>query len=348
LARDAIFDQVQTPQSLDNYVRGVQRGHYTSLIIIGRGGTGKSSMVRRHFPENDEDNPPVNRDKGAFWRKGKVSPVQFYAHLHRWRDRTIVLDDAPDLARNLPLAGLMRQLCETEDVRRISWDTQNSKFAELGIPSSFQTQSRFILISNKWMSRHEEVEALETRVPIVLYDPAVQLIHEQAIIAMESGVKDVMGNLRFEPKVVNYIGKAIKEERVHALNLRDYILNSRRMRNGDDWKAVIEQQILPDVIENVPNDVDFILGWMRRAHRTRTSPADVYRNTKRFRGDMPGLERTFRWMSEQGVLVRVQPRPNRGPGRPGSQEYVLPPYKIVSPKVEITSRSKPRAREHAV
>src|SRR3954469_8789722 len=100
--RKTNYDVAETPEDLEKYVRGVQSGVVQSLVIVGRGGTGKSSIVRKHLPEGP-----------AAWKSGRISPVQLYQHLYWNAGSTIVLDDAPNISRDLALAGLLRQLCET-------------------------------------------------------------------------------------------------------------------------------------------------------------------------------------------------------------------------------------------
>lgn len=339
--RDTIYDQVTTPEQLENYVRGVKIGNYTSLVVVGRGGTGKSTVVRKHFPENDpEDTKPADENQGAYWKKGRITPVKLYTHLYNFRDRNIVIDDAPNLGKNLTLAGLLRQLFETEDDRMVSWDTQNPNIGgEFGPPHSFRTKSKLILITNRWMERHEEVEALETRTPIVLYNPSLELIHSQAVAGVRAKLKDSSGHARFEPIVVKYLGERLAAGQVHALNLRDYINAGRRLRNGDNWKAVLDQQILPDVIEHVPSDVEFVEGWMLRHHVTSITSASLYRQTKRFRGDQSALIEVLEWMVKNGKLVKKAARAAHGPGRKPLPEYIVPPFKIAEEKPKVRGRS---------
>jgi hypothetical protein len=313
MARETIFDRVETPEKLDHMVQGVAKGIYPSLIIVGRGGTGKSTVVRKHFPENNEFDPPSNIKKGAFWKKGRISPVKFYEHLWRWRNATIVLDDAPGLAKNLALAGLLRQLCETETKRRISWDTQNAEMEKKGIDNSFITTSPFIMITNRWMDRHDEVEALETRCPIIKYDPSVSLIHEKA------------KSLDYDKEVVSFVEKAIKANKVHHLNFRDYINACRRKANGDEWKTILEQQFLPDEIEDLSDDAQYIRSLALRLDLHRFTTGDLYRKSARFKGDKVGLEQVVTWMVSKGTLIALPPRPNSSsPGRRPSTEYALP------------------------
>ncbi len=343
MARDTIFDVAKTPEDLERMVLGVVKGIYSSLVIVGRGGTGKSTVVKQHFPANDEKDPPANPKEGAFWQKGRVSPVQFYKFLYTWRDRTIVLDDAPGLSKNLALAGLLRQLCETEKVRRVSWNTQNHTFRKMVkdpytgepeevelFPSSFTTTSRFIMITNRWMDRHEEVEALETRVPIVKYDPSPELLHK---LAKDHG---------YDKEVYAYVGAAIKDGRVHHINYRDYVNASNRKRNGDDWKRILELQFLPDTLDELTDDAAFVRSWALRHEKSRFTVADVHRGTTRWRGDRQSLDTVIVWMVTKGMLVKLPPRPYVF-GRPVTQEYALPDMSQKSQKSQ-KRRVIPRMR----
>jgi hypothetical protein len=213
----------------------------------------------------------------------------------------------------------MRQLCETEETRRISWDTQNPYLQKMEVPNSFTTRSKFIMITNRWMDRHEEVEALETRCPIVKYDPGVQLIHEKA------------KTLGYDKQVVAYVEAAIKEGRVHHLNFRDYVNACRRMRNGDEWKSILEQQFLPDAIDDLSDDMEYLRGWAVRSGKPTFTTAEVFRSTKRFRDDRRALEAVLRSMVEEGLLVRVEPPARPRTGRPATDTYRLPVPVIKAP-----------------
>jgi hypothetical protein len=305
--RPTAFDRVETPEQLEKYVRGVKAGILQSLIIVGRGGTGKSSVVRDHLPD-------VFSEDGAAWKSGRISPVQFYQHLYWNCDRPIVLDDAPDIARDLKLAGLLRQLCETQPRRTISWDTQNKAIGgEEGIPSSFETTSRFILITNQWMDRHPEVEALETRCHIVKYEPSVETLHARA--------KDLPG---VERSVWKYVDAAVKEGRVHQINYRDYITASQRLQLGVDWRAILEQQFLPDEVEDLDRDEDVIRGWFLRSGKKELAARDLLMGPRRFRGQKELVEGLLARMVGQGTLIEVRPPQRDGQrGRPPASRYAL-------------------------
>jgi hypothetical protein len=57
--RPAPVTQIETPEILERHVLGIKSGRTQSLVILGRGGTGKSRLVR----------------EGVGWRHGHVSPV---------------------------------------------------------------------------------------------------------------------------------------------------------------------------------------------------------------------------------------------------------------------------------
>ena len=301
--RPTSYLRVESPERLEKFVLGVKDGHIRSLVIVGRGGTGKSSVVHDHLP-----------DGGAAWKSGRISPVQFYQHLYSNRDRTIVLDDAPDIARDLKLAGLLRQLCETRDRRTISWDTQNSAIGgEEGIPSSFETTSRFILITNRWMDRHPEVEALETRCQVVKYEPTVETLHSRA-----------WGLPGVERAVWRYVDEAIREGRVYRINYRDYMMASDLLRIGVEWEESLEQKFLPDDVEALEDDEEVVQGWARCQDRSTFAARDLLAGPRRFRGQKEMVDSLLARMVAKGGLVEIKPVQRQGQrGRPPASRYAL-------------------------
>ena len=302
--RPTIFDAVSTPAQLEKRVRAVKDGHYQSLIIVGRGGTGKSSVVQDVLPDG----------VGAFWKSGRISPIQFYQHLYDNRDQTIVLDDAPDIANDLALAGILRQLCETRPRRTISWDTQNRAIASGQVPSSFQTTSKFILITNKWMDRHEEVAALETRCQLVKYEPSVSMLHERAVKL--PGV---------EGAVADYIGAAVAAGRVHQINYRDYLTASDTLRAGiDEWKGILEQKFLPDSVEDLDSDAEAVRALFLQSGKKELTTRDLTMGPRRFRGQTALVNDILEEMVGRGMLVAsAAPRQAGKAGRPPSKRYAL-------------------------
>ncbi|MEW4570094.1 hypothetical protein AB1L88_19690 [Tautonia sp. JC769] len=292
---------VDCPTVLTRYIRGFRSGMVQSLVVIGRGGTGKSSLVREHFSK-----------EMAGWKVGRISAIKFYLHLYGNVDRPIILDDAPNIARDLALAGLLRQLCETRPVKTVSWDTQSRLLKD--IPTEFETRSRLILITNKWMDSHPEVEALETRCSLIRYEPSVESLHERA--------RDMSG---VERVVWDYVGAAIREGRVHRVNLRDYILATEDYRIGVDWKGPLEAKFLPDDIEDLDSDREVILAWARRWPRKTFALRDLLMGPSRFRGGHADhVRRLLTEMVEDGVLVEHAPEGRgRGRGRPPASRYSL-------------------------
>lgn len=301
--RQTAYLKAETPEQLEKIVLAVKHDHFQSLIIVGRGGTGKSSVVQHHLPDGT----------AAFWKTGRISPIQFYQHLYDNQDQTIVLDDAPGIANNLPLAGILRQLCETRPRRTVSWDTQNRAISQNLMPSSFETSSKFIMITNSWMERHAEVEALETRCQMVKYEPTVETLHEQA-----SRLTNV------DTAVMVYIGAAIAAGRVHQINLRDYITASQRLRAGIEWKPTLEQQFLPDSVEDLDTDAEVIRAIFLQSGKKTLTARDLAMGPRRFRGQTALLNDLLDEMVGKGMLAEVTaPRQGGRVGRPQAKRYAL-------------------------
>ena len=302
--RHTPYRRAESPAQLEPFIVGLKNGIIPSLVVVGRGGTGKSHVVRKHFPEG------TGPQDGA-WKAGRVTAVQFYVHLHENVGRTIVLDDPPNLARDLNLAGLLRQLCETRPVRTVSWSATNRDLQKNGIPSSFETTSRFIMVANRWMQRHEEVEALETRCTLVHYDPSVESLHELA--RSFEGVQE---------EVYAFVGKAIAVGQVHRINLRTYITASQDYRLGIDWRRFLEQEFLPDDLADLRGEEEALLGWCRTSLKKTFSARDLLNGPRRFRGREPHVKALLARMVADGELTEVVvDRPMGRRGRRADSRY---------------------------
>src|SRR6266851_3541045 len=150
-------------RDLQEILTHYRAGIYEILLLEGRPGTGKSTIVRQAF----SDLPSTH----LLWLEGRITAAKLYELLYQYQDRYIVIDDSQGFLADKQCTDLLKSLCNTSQKdKQVSWSTTR-KLPE-GIPRSFPTASQVILIGNTTGSKlHIHTEALADRGVHILFTP---------------------------------------------------------------------------------------------------------------------------------------------------------------------------------
>lgn len=174
-------------QAVETHTNVLKRGQGTSLLITGRGGTGKTTIVRNVLgPEN----------QGKTWETftGSVSPFSLYQFLFRHRHGKILVFDDTDVFKDDAMVDMLKAALDSHQDRTVGWmshgrtvtkpegmstdDFIKEKDLELREltttgeehkwkpPSSFPFTSKVIFITNKSMEsllKNPHTNALASR-----------------------------------------------------------------------------------------------------------------------------------------------------------------------------------------
>ncbi len=144
------------------------QGKYNFILCIGNSGTGKTATVKEMLDELDESHIELS---------GRPSPFGFYQRCHDYADNIIILDDvATPFYRDGHAIGLLKNLTETRKVKKLHWPTASAGPGK-EYPSSFETTSRVIILTNGWESISEHVRAIEGRAFSIHFDPTPTEVH---------------------------------------------------------------------------------------------------------------------------------------------------------------------------
>ena len=266
LPADAIT--VTAYEELDLYVGKVVDRALDLLLIIGRHGTGKSEQVRKML---DVD---TAGERGVLYVEGHAQPFGIYHGLWLHRDRPVVLDDVDKLYANPDCVRILKLLCDTRPVKRISWLT-NATVNGIGPPPAFETTSPVILIANEWRTLNANVRSLEDRAIIVHFDPSNESVHRRA------------GTWCEDMEVYTFIGAHLAS--VPAVSMRWYAKAQKLREAGfSEWRTLLLQMMLADrdlaVVASLLVDTAFHNDQQRVGafnDRTGKSRATYYRLKKR-------------------------------------------------------------------
>lgn len=226
---------VTTYQDLGRYLLKFAEGELDLMLLLGRHGTGKTEGVKQALgitgAEGDEGN--LAEDSfGALYVEGHAQPYGLYQKLWEYRNCPVVIDDLDKLYAKPDCVRLLKPLCNTTPVKRVTWFT-NTTHQSPDVPASFTTTSNVILIANEWHTLNANVRALEDRAIIICFDPSNQEVHNKVAEWFD------------DQEVFYFIGQYLAY--VPAISMRYYEKGRKLRRAGfTDWQKSLLQMLLPD------------------------------------------------------------------------------------------------------
>ncbi|QEG36253.1 hypothetical protein [Bythopirellula goksoeyrii] len=206
-----------TYEELENFVRAFAGGHLNLVIRVGARGLAKSRIVQKTL------------SKDICWIEGNASPFRIYVELYKHRDQFIVIDDVDSLHADKNGVRLLKNLCQTEPEKRVTWYTAAKGLEREGIPREFTTSSRVVIISNDWKSTNHNTAAVEDRSQVLLFQPTALEVHLRAKKWFD------------DPEIFDWIGERLAQ--IPSPSMRLYY-RARELKNaGLDWKRVIPDSV---------------------------------------------------------------------------------------------------------
>jgi len=139
--------KIATFEVLRAWVEAFGQGHFKLLIILGDPGLGKSRLAKT----------VLGQDSRLI--EGQTTAFELYRELYRHRDAIFVIDDVDGMYQDKRAVNLLKQLCQSEEVKTISWNTAAKQLEDEGIPKSFSTRTRVVIIANEWQSLNKNLGA---------------------------------------------------------------------------------------------------------------------------------------------------------------------------------------------
>lgn len=199
-----------TYAELEQFAKSFADGFFNLLIIVGERGLQKSTTIRKAMPEN------------VCWIQGAASPFVIYCRLFQYVDQPVVIDDVDRLYRSKDGINLLKFLCATEPVKKVSWQSATSQLEKEGTPREFETKSRVVIISNDWQTLNRNVAAVEDRGHVLTFSPTAWEVHERT----RGWFKD--------DEIFNWIGNRL--HRIPNPSMRLYFKALELKQAGFDWR----------------------------------------------------------------------------------------------------------------
>jgi hypothetical protein len=194
-------------------------GNLDRVLIRGNPGVFKTETIKKTMGSMGSE---------YLYFRGKYTGITLYEELYWGRGLPVVMDDTSEMLKDPAVQELLRDLLETTRVKTLSWRTQNQKLAQQGIPGSFQTRSRCLIITNK-IGTGGVWDAILSRVLAFTFEPT----WHQVLDHMESWFADdeILNAARTSQKLL----RATPDGRrlVNALNVKKVGLETV------DWQSVL-------------------------------------------------------------------------------------------------------------
>jgi hypothetical protein len=259
---------VQQYEQLVRFVEAFAAGHLNLLIVLGEPGLAKSQTVRRVLPD-------------ACWIEGNATAFGMYTAAWHHRDQAMVLDDVDSLYAARNTVRLLKCLCQTDPVKRISWQTASTVLDKQGIPRAFETRSRVLIIANEWKALDRNVAAVQDRGHLIRFAPTAEEVHREVRAWFE------------DQEIYDWFGRHLSL--VVTPSMRQYVRAAELKAAGLDWRSMVLQEGLPATTSLVAqlkfngrfsSEAERVYEFVRRGGGCR---ATYFNHAKRLRGSMrPG------------------------------------------------------------
>jgi hypothetical protein len=123
---------------------------------------------------------------------------------------------------------LLKCLCQTEEEKAVAWHSDAKSLERQGIPREFVTKSRVVIISNDWQTLNKNVDALQDRGHVLLFEPSAAEVHRK------------VGSWFDDPEIYEWF--AANLHRVRESSQRHYTRAKELKAAGMDWTEVLAEE----------------------------------------------------------------------------------------------------------
>ena len=229
---------------LDILTQAALFGDARSVIVSGPAGLGKSFNVDKVLASWDPEQ--INHTIV----KGFVRPTGLYKMLydHREQGKVLVFDDADSVFFDDVALNLLKGVCDTTDIRRVSWLAETRMETDDGepLPRSFIFEGTIVFITNldfddmieRGHKLAPHMSALVSRshyIDLSMKTKRDYLVRIRQVVA-DGMLRDQGLNATQEAEVMAYIEE--KQNVLRELSLRMAVKIGNLVRTGPNWRKL--------------------------------------------------------------------------------------------------------------
>ncbi len=199
--------EIETYKELNKVLEEFKKGTFDFIIIIGNAGIGKTHNVREILGEN------------ICYINSHSTILGLYQQAFEKLNKPIWFDDVEGLLEKDNMVGLLKQLCETNDIKKVQYNTSWDLELSRNLPREYETKSKVIMTSNSITRlQNKGVQSLLDRAVIIYFVPT----KEEIINYIKRNLKKI-----YEQEIIDYLGN-----KYCSFSLRDYIKTSQLKKAG--------------------------------------------------------------------------------------------------------------------
>lgn len=207
-----MFITVTSYEEFGHFARAFGEGKIPLLLVVGAPGTSKTQTILNNLKVKHE------------WIDGHLSPISLYMRLYHARNQLVVIDDVDAIYANKSARGMLKALCQTNPVKKVTWETRSRILDEEKVPRSFSTRSNVCIIANEWRTTDEDVLAIEDRAIGIRLEPTPLELHKHVATWFKDQVAfDFVGSIA---------------HLIETPSIRNYLAAAQLHKSIDDWRDV--------------------------------------------------------------------------------------------------------------
>lgn len=161
--------EVKTYTDLEKYVSLLKCPGINLLIVSGRAGTGKTTILNKAL-------------QNALILKGHLTPMELYINIYKEKPEFVIIDDVDQLFRSNIMTSLLKQLTDTGVEKTLSYSS--SQVVRQGLPREYDISfiKGVAIITNRNMSETTAVhlKAIMNRAIAIDFNPCMLEINNVA------------------------------------------------------------------------------------------------------------------------------------------------------------------------
>ena len=247
--------EIDTYEKLSIFIDRWVTGTIDLLIIESEAGLGKSCLIKGKLKE-----------KKHLAINNHITPLMNYKQLYENRDRLVWFDDVYYLLLNKLNVALLKQVCETSEIKKLCYYTTSELMGET--PKAFTTSSKVLISCNSIEGNSPHIKAIKDRGFHLVFKPSrVEILHKmQEIVDSYPYLEIDEKQAIFE--VIRENSKFVKEISLRTL-IKGFQLYNYYKSKGIDWKEdflkelhISEKMIkISLLMEKYDNDLERLKEW---------------------------------------------------------------------------------------
>jgi hypothetical protein len=216
--------ELKTYKELQSYIEMFKKQKIDLLIIMSRGGLGKTTTLKNTMGKDD-----------YVYINTHSTPLRTFQLLHEKRDCPVIFDDIEHILKNHTFVSLLKALSDTSDIKNLHYSTTSKAIGN--VPETFATTSNVCILVNEFSIKNPILAPLLDRGYYVEFNPT----KEEVLKKIEEIEKSQnIANLKMP--VLDFIKE--NAHKIEKLSIRTYI-KAVQLYNYDQskWKEWFMKEI---------------------------------------------------------------------------------------------------------